>query len=71
MSQDVVEEASKDAENLFRRVHPDDYASLKLQWQKKNFYLIAFILKRYGIDFKGLTYMEVLVDKLIKLREEK
>jgi hypothetical protein len=29
------------------------------------------MLRRYGIEFKGLTYLERLVDELIKMKEKK
>jgi len=69
--EDIVDEALKNAKNLVKRISPDDYATLKLYWQKKNYALIAFVLRKYGIEFKGLTYLEVLVDELIRMREQK
>jgi len=71
MSGDVFEEASRDAENLLGRISPDDYETLKQYRQKKSFTLIAYMLRRYGIEFKGLTYLERLVDELIKMKEKK
>jgi len=52
---------------LVRRINPDDSATLKLYWEKKSFACITFMLRKYGIDFKGVTYLEVLVDELIKI----
>lgn len=71
MSDDFSDEASRDAKNLLGRINPDDYETLKQYWQKKSFTLIAYMLRRYGIEFKGLTYLERLVDELIKMKEEK
>lgn len=71
MSENVVSEASKDAETLARRIRPDDYATLKRYYDKKSFSMIAFMLRRYGIEFKGVTHLEVLVNKLIKMKEQK
>ncbi len=70
MSDDISDEASRDARNLLGRINPDDYETLKQYWQKKSFTLIAYMLRRYGIEFKGLTYLERLVDGLIKMKEE-
>lgn len=71
MSDDFSDEASRDAKNLLGRINPDDYETLKQYWQKKSFTLIAYMLRRYGIEFKGLTYLERLVDELIKMKERK
>ncbi len=71
MSDDFSDEASRDAKNLLGRINPDDYETLKQYWQKKSFTLIAYMLRRYGIEFKGLTYLERLVDELIKMKEKK
>jgi hypothetical protein len=71
MSDDFSDEASRDAKNLLGRINPDDYETLKQYWQKKSFTLIAYMLRRYGIEFKGLTYLERLVNELIKMKERK
>lgn len=71
MSEDITEEASKDAERLAARIKPEDYELLKQHWQKKSFSSIVFMLRRYGIEFKGLTYLEFLVEELIKTKEQK
>ena len=71
MSGDISDEASRDARNLLGRINPDDYQTLKQYWQKKSFTLIAYMLRRYGVEFKGLTYLERLVDELIRMREER
>lgn len=69
MSEDIVDEALKDARILAKRFRPDDYAVLQQYWQRRNFDLIAFMLRRYGIEFKGVTHLEILVEELIKIRE--
>ena len=71
MSDDAFDEASRDAKNLLGRINADDYETLKQYWEKKSFTLIAYMLRRYGIEFKGLTYLERLVDELIKMKEKK
>ena len=70
MSEDISDEASRDAKNLLGRINPDDYQTLKQYWQKKSFTLIAYMLRRYGIEFKGLTYLERLVAELIRMKEK-
>ncbi|MDH5687733.1 MAG: hypothetical protein OEZ48_07725 [Candidatus Bathyarchaeota archaeon] len=71
MSDDISDEASRDAKNLLGRINPDDYETLKQYWQKKSFTLIAYMLRRYGIEFKGLTYLERLVAELIRMKGER
>jgi len=71
VSEDIFDEALKDAKNLAGRISPDDYETLKRYWEKKSFTLIAFLLRRYGIEFKGITYLETLIDELIKMKERK
>jgi len=71
VSEDFFDEALKDAKVLAGRINLDDYESLKTYWQSKSFTLIASMLRRYGIDFKGLTYLETLMDELFKIKEQK
>jgi len=70
MSGDTSDEASRDAKNLLGRINPDDYRTLRQYWEKKSFTLIAYMLRRYGIEFKGLTYLERLVAELIRMKEK-
>ena len=71
MSLDYVEEALRDAKVLAARISPDDYLSLKKYWQSRSYTLIAYMLRRYGIDFKGLTYLEALVGELLTMKENR
>ena len=71
LMEDIFNEALKDAKNLLERIHPEDYETLKQYWQRKSFALIASMLRRYGIEFKGITYLETLIDELIKMKEQK
>ena len=41
-----------------------------MYWEKKSYTLIAYMLRRYGLEFKGLTYLEALVSELIKMKEK-
>lgn len=68
MSEDIFTEASRDAKVLLGRVSPDDYETLKQYWQKRSFTLIAYMLRRYGIEFKGITHLEALMNELIKMK---
>lgn len=70
MSEDYFDEALKDAKVLAGRISPDDYESLKKHWNNKSFTLIAYMLRRYGLEFKGLTYLEILVGELLDIKEQ-
>jgi len=70
MSEDYFDEALKDARVLARRISPEDFESLKKHWEKRSFTLIAYMLRRYGLEFKGLTHLEILVDELLDMKEQ-
>jgi len=69
MSEDIYDEALKDAKILARRISPDDYKILKMYWEKKSYTQIAYKLRLYGLEFKGITYLEMLMNELIKMKE--
>ena len=71
MSLDYFEEALKDAKVLAGRIGPDDYESLKKYWENKSFTMIAYMLRRYGMEFKGLTYLEILVRELLNIKKQR
>jgi hypothetical protein len=71
MSEDYFEEALKDARVLARRISPDDYENLKKYWENKSYTFIAYMLRRYGIEFKGLTHLETLVNELKNIKEKR
>jgi len=70
MGKDISEEALGDAKILASRISPYDYGTLKMYWEMKSYALIAYMLRRYGFEYKGLTHLEILVEKLIRTREE-
>jgi len=69
MSEDYFTEGEKDAKILAKKISHEDYENLKVHWKNKNYTLLAYMLRRYGLDFKGLTYLETLVSELVKLKE--
>jgi len=71
MSEDYFTAGEKDAKILAKRISREDYENLKVHWKNRNYTLIAYMLRRYGLDFKGLTYLETLVNELIKIKEPK
>jgi hypothetical protein len=69
MAENYFTAGEEDAKILAKRISHEDYENLKIQWENKNYTLIAYMLRRYGLDFKGLTYLETLVNELIKIKE--
>jgi hypothetical protein len=69
VSSNYFDTAAKDADILAKRISPEDYENLKKYWENKSFTSIAFMLRRYGLEFKGLTYLEVLVNEVLKKKE--
>ena len=70
MSDNYFDMAARDAEILAKRISLEDYESLKKYWENKSLTSIAFMLRRYGLEFKGLTYLEVLVSEVLKKKEK-
>ena len=64
-------EVQKDARRLANSMTSEDYEAVKEHWRTKNFMSIAFVLRKYGLEFKGITYMERLIEELSKLMEKK
>ena len=69
MSEDYFTAGEKDAKILAKRISREDYENLKVHWKNRNYTLIAYMLRKYGLDFKGLTYLETLVNEIIKIKE--
>ncbi|MEM3013605.1 MAG: hypothetical protein QXI71_03130 [Candidatus Bathyarchaeia archaeon] len=68
MSEDYFSLGERDAKILARKISPEDYETIKVHWKNKNYTLIAYTLRKYGLDFKGLTYLETLINELIKIK---
>ncbi len=68
---DISSEAIADAKVLAKKISMEDYMSIKRFWERRDYALIAVILRRYGLDFKGVTYLEMLIDELMREKEQK
>ncbi len=64
-------EVQKDAERLMNAVSSEDYEAMKEHWRTRSFMSLAFLLKKYGLEFKGITYTEKLMEELSKSTQEK
>jgi len=63
-------EVRKDAERLMNALSSEDYEAIKEHWRTRSFLSLAFLLKKYGLEFKGITYTERLMEELSKLRQK-
>ena len=68
---DISSEAIADAKVLAKKISMEDYMSIKRFWERRDYAFIAVILRRYGLDFKGVTYLEMLIDELMREKEQK
>jgi len=66
VSEDIFEEAQRDAKRLAGRIRAEDYEKLKRFWENKSYMQITFLLRNYGLEFKGITYLETLMEELEK-----
>lgn len=69
MSENYFSLGERNAKILARKISLEDYETIKVHWKNKNYTLIAYMLRKYGLDFKGLTYLETLINELIKIKE--
>ncbi len=63
-------EVRKDAERLMNALSSEDYEAIKEHWRTRSFLSLAFLLKKYGLEFKGITYTERLIEELSKLKQK-
>ena len=59
-------EVLREVEHLANRISVNDYEAVCNFLMSRSFTSIAYILKKYGLTFKGLTHMETLIRELIK-----
>jgi len=62
-------EVLKDAETLATKISLEDYQSITRFWQSRSFASVASVLRKYGLEFKGITYMEALMNELLRMRK--
>ena len=65
------EELKRDIKRLAKSISRDDYDLVKELWRTRSFMSLAVMLKKYGLEFKGITYMERLISELTKMKENK
>jgi hypothetical protein len=63
--------ASRDAKDLAKRMSLDEYDDLRSFWQRKRYATIAFVLRKHGLEFKGISYIEALMNELVSIMEQR
>ena len=67
------DEVLKEAKLLASRIIDEDIKLIRKFWEDKNYGLIAFVLRKYGLEFKGIIYTEDLIkefDRIIKEHQD-
>jgi len=64
------DEVLREATILARRMVERDVVSIMRFWRDKDYHMIAFMLKRYGLEFKGIIYTEELIKELLGILEK-
>ena len=48
-----------------------DLELIRKFWEDKNFYYIAYVLKKYGLEFKGIIHTDYLIKELLGIIERR
>ena len=65
------DELMREAKLLVDRMSRDDAEAIKKFWEEKSYGQIAFLLRSYGLEFKGLTYTDELIKQILRRMAEK
>jgi len=63
------EEALREAEFLASRIMADDLEIIRRFWRDRDFALIALVLRRYGLEFKGVIHTEHMIKEFLRIIE--
>jgi len=61
------DEVLREAAILAKRMIEKDVALIMRFWRDKDYQMIAFMLKKYGLEFKGIIYIEELIKELLRI----
>lgn len=65
------DELMREAKLLADRISGDNTGLIGKYWEEKNYWLVAFLLKKYGLEFKGITYTEELIRQFQRIIAER
>jgi len=61
------EEVLMEAELLADRMIDEDLKLIRKFWEDRNFELIVSMLRKYGLEFKGVIYTEHLIREFLRI----
>ena len=65
-----IDELLKEARFLADKISWEDTKLIRDFWEDKNYHLIVPVLRRYGLEFKGIIYTEELIKEFLKIIDE-
>ena len=57
----------KEAKFLASKIIEEDVELVRKAWEDKDYVLAAFVLRKYGLEFKGIFYTEDLIKEFLKI----
>jgi len=61
-------EVLREAKLLASRITNEDIRLVRKFWDERSYELIVIILKKYGLEFKGIVYTEELIKRVLKIK---
>ena len=65
------DEVLREAELLAERIMEKDIGRIRKFWKDRNFSSIASLLKRYGLEFKGIIHTDNLIEEFLRIIERR
>ena len=63
-------EVLKKAKLLADRIKDEDLEMIKRFWEERNYDVLTIILRKYGLEFKGIVYIQELIKEFLKIVEK-
>ena len=63
-------EVLKEAKLLADKITKEDVKIIRKFWEDRNYDVIAIVLRRYGLEFKGIVYTEKLIKEFLRIVKE-
>ena len=64
------EKVLKEAKLLANRIAEEDLKMIRNFWEDRNYDVIAVVLRKYGLEFKGIVYTEELIKEFLRIVEK-
>ncbi|HIE18818.1 TPA: hypothetical protein EYP75_03740 [Candidatus Bathyarchaeota archaeon] len=60
-------EVLKEAKLLANRITEEDVELIRNLWEDRDYDVIAIVLRKYGLEFKGIVYTEKLIKEFLRI----